>query len=274
MKKLFFGLALIAISAFAAVTWADDPVPAQFPATKAAWDGTSSTRANRGIHREPAAEDWNQITAEVIATQSYLNTVQALGTFSSGTKTINLASGLQSTFTVGGSFTLAFSNPPAAFYKVTLVITNGGAGTITWPTVTWLNDGGVAPTLISSGVDIVTLFSPDAGVTLYGVKSGQLRTTDIGAGVVTPAKWGTLSGIKSYVVVGAAAAGPITTTGTVVGDRIIMAFYATTAGGGLTVITPGTEIEATVTVINQIQQISASNLSTKTLVIWTVPAAS
>lgn len=48
-----------------------------------------------------------------------------------------------------------------------LIITNGGAATVTWPTsVKWAS--GTAPTLTASGVDVLTFLTPDGGVTWYG----------------------------------------------------------------------------------------------------------
>lgn len=48
---------------------------AQYPG--AIWDGLSSNRGNRGIHRGAEAEDFDRIAAELIATQTQLDAVNA-----------------------------------------------------------------------------------------------------------------------------------------------------------------------------------------------------
>ena len=68
-------------------------------------------------------------------------------------------------------------------------------------------------------------------------------------------------------------AGAITLTGTAIGDRLVAVFGAPTAGGALEAKVPGTDFEAAVTVADQIQQVSAGNLSAKTYVFVLIPAA-
>jgi hypothetical protein len=51
-----------------------------------------------------------------------------------------------------------------------LVSVNGGAHTITWPaSVNWSN--GVAPTLTTSGTDILVFYTYDGGTEYYGFLS-------------------------------------------------------------------------------------------------------
>jgi hypothetical protein len=98
--------------------------------------------------------------------------VEAHGTISVDT-TIAASDGNIHTFTVGGNITLTLNpNCLTGFCRtLTLVITNGGAYTITWPaSVKWA--GGSAPTFTASGVDIVTLITVDAGTTWYGSVNG------------------------------------------------------------------------------------------------------
>ncbi len=91
-----------------------------------------------------------------------------------GTTTIDLSTGTVFSFTVAtGSSTIAFSNVPANITAVqlsspiTLVITNGGSQTITWPgSVTWLS--GSAPALQASGTDIIDLLTFNNGTTWWG----------------------------------------------------------------------------------------------------------
>ena len=54
---------------------------------------------------------------------------------------------------------------------VTLMIDDGSAYTVTWPTITWKTDGGVAPTLNTTGYTVVVLWK--VGTTLYGARVGN-----------------------------------------------------------------------------------------------------
>ena len=65
--------------------------------------------------------------------------------------------------------TVTFSNVPAGPDGVffTMEITDGGAFAVTWPaSVKW--PGGTAPTLVASGVDVVTFYTSDGGTTIRG----------------------------------------------------------------------------------------------------------
>jgi hypothetical protein len=55
--------------------------------------------------------------------------------------------------------------------SMTLMIDDGTAYSITWPSVTWVTDGGVAPTLNTSGFTTVVLWK--VGGTLYGARVGD-----------------------------------------------------------------------------------------------------
>lgn len=99
--------------------------------------------------------------------QDYSEVVQQLGTITAGTTTINLESGNVAQFTgASGTAALAVTNWPASGRagNLTLYITNGGQLTLTWPANTiW--PGGAAPTLTSTGTDMVVLSSLTAGTT-------------------------------------------------------------------------------------------------------------
>jgi len=89
----------------------------------------------------------------------------------SGSITFDLSAADFQFGTVTGDLTsVSFSNWPASG-KVEwceVELTNGGAHDITWPgAVTW--DGGSAPTLQSSGVDVLTFYSRDGGSTIRGM---------------------------------------------------------------------------------------------------------
>ena len=99
--------------------------------------------------------------------------VNARGSIS-GAQTIDLELGNVVTATITAATTFTISNPPATGRGggFVLILTNGGAGAITWPTsVKWA--GGTAPTLTASGVDLITMISIDAGTTWRGVVSGK-----------------------------------------------------------------------------------------------------
>jgi hypothetical protein len=59
----------------------------------------------------------------------------------------------------------------AAGEAMTLMIDDGSAYTITWPTMTWVNNGGSAPTLATTGYTVVALWK--VSTTLYGALVGD-----------------------------------------------------------------------------------------------------
>ncbi len=71
------------------------------------------------------------------------------------------------TLTGATTYTDAFS----AGQAITLMIDDGSAATITWPTMTWVNNAGVAPTLATSGYTVITVWK--VGSTLYGALVGD-----------------------------------------------------------------------------------------------------
>lgn len=95
----------------------------------------------------------------------------------------------------------------------------------------------------------------------------------LGAGAVSLPKIA-FTGLVTLKGVGVAAAGPATLTGAVVGQRVLAIIGNLTAGGPLLVFVPGTDFEATISVINQIQQLSSSDLHLTTIVVILAPAES
>jgi hypothetical protein len=82
------------------------------------------------------------------------------------TSNIDLATGGLFYKTISANTTLTIANPLAAGKVSTFILelVNGGAYTITWPTsVKW--PGGTAPTLTTSGKDVLEFYSYDAGTT-------------------------------------------------------------------------------------------------------------
>jgi len=97
----------------------------------------------------------------------------AIGSTGGGTQDIDLTLGNSVSATVDTSTnTFTFSSPTASdeFCGFTLVLTNGGSQTVAWPgTVDWAS--ATAPTLTSSGVDILVFFTVDGGTIWHGMVS-------------------------------------------------------------------------------------------------------
>ncbi|EHJ49485.1 cell wall surface anchor family protein [Solidesulfovibrio carbinoliphilus subsp. oakridgensis] len=92
----------------------------------------------------------------------------------SGAQTLDMALGNCFTATVTAATTFAPSNVPASgvLAGFVLLLTNGGAYTITWPTGTkWA--GGTAPTLTTSGTDALVFVTTDGGTTWKAFVSGK-----------------------------------------------------------------------------------------------------
>jgi len=82
---------------------------------------------------------------------------------------VDLTLGNVQTYTLSGSQTVTFTNPPASGTagSFTMIVTNGGSATLTWPTsVDW--PAATAPTLTASGVDILFFTTCDGGTIWYG----------------------------------------------------------------------------------------------------------
>lgn len=126
---------------------------------------------------------------------------------------------------------------------------------------------------LASPGGIQTADIADANVTAAKLASAAVTTAKLAAGAGTLPK-SDFTGLKVLAAAGRNGAGAITLTGTVAGDRLIAVFGAPTAGGTLQVKVVGTDFESVVTVQDQIQQASASNLSTNTYVFLLIPAAS
>jgi len=88
-----------------------------------------------------------------------------------GTTTLNASSSNYFKYTATGNGTISFSGIVTdRAYFATLELTNGGAYTISWDSsIKW--PGGISPTLVSSGTDILTFVSTDAGTNIRGTLS-------------------------------------------------------------------------------------------------------
>lgn len=85
------------------------------------------------------------------------------------TPAINPANGSIQTWTLTGNSTPTDSI--AAGQAITVMIDDGSAYTVTWPSVTWVNNAKVAPTLATTGYTTVTLWK--VSTTLYGAVVGN-----------------------------------------------------------------------------------------------------
>jgi len=86
---------------------------------------------------------------------------------------VDVSLGNVQTYTLSGSQTLTFTNPSdtGTSCSFTLIVTNGGSATLTWPTsVDWA--AATAPTLTSSGIDVICFTTIDAGTIWYGFAAG------------------------------------------------------------------------------------------------------
>lgn len=86
----------------------------------------------------------------------------------SGTHTLDADVSNAFTATVNGAITsLGLSTTSAAAVYVTLRLTNGGNFSVSWAAnIKW--PGGTAPTLTTSGTDILTFYSDDTGTNWWG----------------------------------------------------------------------------------------------------------
>ena len=94
----------------------------------------------------------------------------ALGV-TSGNVTLNLASANFYSATTNANATWIFANASSAntLSGVVLALSNGGAYTQTWSNVAW--SANTAPTLTTSGLDLLVFVSYDAGSTWHGMVS-------------------------------------------------------------------------------------------------------
>ena len=106
--------------------------------------------------------------------KDYSETVNAIGSIGGGTQDIDLTAGNVVTGTVDtGTTTFTFSNPSASgkACSFTLILTNGGSQTVNWPgSVDWASS--TAPTLTTSGIDVIGFLTVDGGTIWYGFAGG------------------------------------------------------------------------------------------------------
>ncbi len=117
-------------------------------------------------------------TVSRVYLKDYGEVTNAIGGTGGGTQDIDLTLGNCVSATVDTSAnTFTFSNPTASdeLCGFVLFLTNGGSQTVTWPgTVDW--PSATAPTLSSSGVDIIVFQTIDGGTIWHGQIASTLSS--------------------------------------------------------------------------------------------------
>lgn len=110
------------------------------------------------------------VTADASGDVKFANAViETVFALSGTTPALNPNNGTVQTWTLSAN-----STPTDSFVAgetMTLMIDDGSAYTITWPTMTWVNNGGTAPTLATSGYTVIALWK--VSTTLYGALVGD-----------------------------------------------------------------------------------------------------
>jgi len=111
--------------------------------------------------------------------KDYAETHNAIGDTGGGSDNIDISAGNVVSATVStGTQTFVFTNPSASANSCsfTLILTNGGSQTVNWPaSVDWA--AATAPTLTSSGVDVLVFTTIDGGTIWYGFAAGLAMAT-------------------------------------------------------------------------------------------------
>jgi hypothetical protein len=107
---------------------------------------------------------------------------------------------------------------------------------------------------------------------INAIADGAVTTAKLASGAATLPKID-MTGITCLAAAGKNGAGAVTLTGAAIGNRLVAVFGAPIAGGALEAKVPGTDFESAVTVADEIQQLSAGNLSARTYVFVLIPAA-
>lgn len=119
-----------------------------------------------GGYINDALDEIDALLGGTQAVKAIRDTVYAL---SGTTPALSAANGAIQTWTLTGN-----SSPTDSLSSgdsITLLIDDGTAYTITWPSVTWKTNGGSAPTLQTTGVTVVALWKVSS--TLYGARVGD-----------------------------------------------------------------------------------------------------
>ena len=144
-------------------------------------DGYTGTTAELNYNDVPTlgtVEASKTVTADAVGitkklkTQEQTEIVNAVGTVSSSTA-INFALGnvVTAVLASGGAFTISNAPTSGIYGKFKLILTNGGTVADPWHASVKFA-GGTTPTLTTSGIDILTFETIDAGSNWYAVVEG------------------------------------------------------------------------------------------------------
>ena len=128
--------------------------------------GTGAVNFSTGITGNLTGNVTGNITGSVTSTGTPVEDVYAI----TGTSVaLDPANGSIQTHTLSGATT--YTDGFSAGQAVTLMIDDGTAATITWPTMTWVNNAAVAPPLATTGYTVVALWK--VSTVLYGALVGD-----------------------------------------------------------------------------------------------------
>lgn len=110
------------------------------------------------------------ISSAALTTPTITGTItEDVYALSGTTPTIEPDNGSVQTHTLSGNTT--YTDGVGAGQAVTLMITDSGAYSITWPTITWVNNRGEAPLISTTDVNAILVWK--VGSTLYGALVGN-----------------------------------------------------------------------------------------------------
>ena len=134
--------------------------------------GVVGTAAILGANTFTGTQNLADNTLQRANLLDYSEVTNAIGN-ATGAKTIDLTLGNSVTATTTGATTWTFSNPTASdeLCGFSIKLVNGGSAAQTWPaSVDW--PSATAPTLTTSGTDVLVFITCDGGTTWYGFVAG------------------------------------------------------------------------------------------------------
>ena len=136
-------------------------------------DGVTATTAeinSNDITTLGTTEASKVVTADANGDVSFANGIaENVFALSGTTPALDPTNGTIQTWTLSGDSTPTDSLSEGE--SITLMINDGTSYTITWPTITWVNNLGVAPTLATSGYTTIIIWK--VSTTLYGALVGD-----------------------------------------------------------------------------------------------------
>lgn len=137
--------------------------------TGSAWDTSKTAPTGTIVGTSDTQTLTNKTITDLVFDGEY---TEEVFTISDGASVdLDPSNGTVQLWTLGASRTPTATNF-AAGQSITLMVDDGASAyTITWPSVTWVNNGGSAPTLATSGYTVVALWK--VSTTLYGALVGD-----------------------------------------------------------------------------------------------------